>query len=79
MRTWLLNLFEQQKVRSRYKPMHEITDMIIAEFKAKMPTEEECEKYANGNFGYDNDATSKEQAFISGCDWFRNRMKGGEK
>jgi len=43
----------------------------LSDVIAMLPTEEEVEKYANGNFGYDEHSYYQELAFARGTDWMR--------
>lgn len=42
--------------------------------KSIFPTAEEIEKYALGAFGYEPGDADKENAFISGAEWYRDEI-----
>jgi hypothetical protein len=46
----------------------------ISDIKSLLPSEKECEEYANGAFGYDENSFDKEYAFLSGTDWMRDHF-----
>ena len=46
----------------------------ISDIKSILPSEKECEEYANGAFGYSENYYELESAFISGTDWMRDHL-----
>jgi len=46
----------------------------ISDIKSILPSEKECQEYANGAFGYSENYYELESAFISGTDWMRDHF-----
>jgi len=81
MKEKLRNLFDEMKVRSRYKSMNAIIDMIEKRIAERMPSEEEVLQYFNNHFDCYADAEHVEIAMTNTAVlkliwWFRNRMEG---
>ena len=79
MKEKLRNLFDEMKVRSRYKSMNAIIDMIEPlinqevekRIKERMPSEEEIKKEA--------DLLYSKEIFIVACDWLCSRLTNQKK
>jgi hypothetical protein len=48
--------------------------MRIKDLLDNLPTDQEVDQYANGNFGYESDSYDRERAFISGTEWMRDQV-----
>jgi hypothetical protein len=85
------NLFSKWRVRSAYRPMHEITKMVMdlyAAQQSKMPTEEEIKaaasEYEHGaSMGYavkdELSGLYRNDDFIAGVEWLRNQIENQNK